>query len=377
MFEYAQKCLRVYSKYMNDSELEDKLNDLLCMDLEEFSASISESQLSVSTSCTSRAESEVIDDYNGFTSVVSYSRHTDSHVPLYKREEEQSKPEIGGGARTAEDEDKVSDNVHPRKLNTEEENYLSSLQQISSNNLMPTSAELTVLEETVPSPVGMSTAEEDSPLSDTVALSNDVNHTTPPPPPSSYPQSVPEEKTNDDQEEEDKPSLHPPMGPSMFPHMMGPPHPLMVPRLPPPYFMPYYYPPYGFPPGPWPGYIHPMMFPPMPVVPVPTSPQQPQEDKNVVDSSSDNEQSNPIEVHVTESSPSNTLVTNDIVTEKEGLSTDGSSTELQDGSSKFQPSTSLLPNSQSSDVSVHQPSPPPQQSSSQEFFTTASITTAK
>ena len=391
MFEYAQKCLRVYSKYINDSELEDKLNDLLCMELEDFSGSVSESQLSVGTSCTSRAESEVTDDYNGFTSVASYPCHTDNPIPVYKREEEQSRVEMDGDRET-EDEDGVSDgmDVHPRKLNTEEENYLSSLQlPVSGDNfsmLNPlTSAEPSTLEETVPSPVGMSTTKEDSPFSDTVA-SNDASHATHPPASSlSYSEPVSEEKTNDEQEEGVK-SPHPPMGPSMYPPMMGP-HPLMLPRLPPPYFMPYYYPPpppYGFPPNPWHGYIHPMMFPPMQVVPVPPSPQQPQEDKNGVDPASDNEQSKPAEVLIAESSPPTThdsptsLATNDQrpVSDKEaeGLSTpptDGSSTGLQDSTYKFQssaPVTSLLPTSQSNDIFVHQPPPSPQQLTSQELL---------
>lgn len=61
MFEYAQKCLRVYNKYVSDQELEDCIEELLCMSLEEFITpppQYIDGQFSVATSLTSRANSE-------------------------------------------------------------------------------------------------------------------------------------------------------------------------------------------------------------------------------------------------------------------------------------------------------------------------------
>ena len=65
MFQFARNCLYLYSKYIADPELEDTLNDLLCMQFEDFISSpmaYAEGQLSVATSFTSREESEVTED---------------------------------------------------------------------------------------------------------------------------------------------------------------------------------------------------------------------------------------------------------------------------------------------------------------------------
>ena len=57
MFEYAQKCLRLYIKYINDSEVEDHIEELLCMTFEEFIAPpthyVDQGQFSLGASLTS------------------------------------------------------------------------------------------------------------------------------------------------------------------------------------------------------------------------------------------------------------------------------------------------------------------------------------
>lgn len=62
MFEFAQNCLRFYSKYISDPELEDSLSDLLCMEFDDFIApppQYNQRDFSIVTSLTSREGSQM------------------------------------------------------------------------------------------------------------------------------------------------------------------------------------------------------------------------------------------------------------------------------------------------------------------------------
>ena len=280
MFEYAQKCLRVYSKYINDPDLEDNLSELLCMQLEDFVISVSESQLSVGTSYTSRAESETTDEHGSFTPDACHTENL--HVPANEGEEEE---EIGmeGAEEEGEVEEALESNgnskkeVHPRKLNTEQEKYLISFQQPQSLSLQPassspTSTESCTAEEAhasqvdeaalTPAPLNtvdntpqVSLASPTDPLQPQVALAHHIESTEPS---GEAGDRMEGEEAEEEEGEGEGKTAQPQGAPLMYPQMMGP-HPLMFPRFPHPFYpMPYYYPPYGFPPSPW-GYMPPVM----------------------------------------------------------------------------------------------------------------------
>lgn len=329
MFEYAKNCLRVYSKYISDPELEDNIDDLLRMQLEDFAATYaSESQLSVCTSYTSRAESEVTDERCGLTPVGTEPTHVDNSTSVDREDEsgevvtgeEREVNETGNGVGHSEDISLV-------RLNAEQENYLSSLQQPQATASLssPTSTESQTVEDTVPSPVGVFSPDANTHSvnmsTPTDSTQNNVHLS------SSSPLECPEQNRNDDQADEeprdDKQPPHtqfpPAPPPPMYPPMMNP-APFMLPRYSPqpPYLYPYYYPPYGFPPTPW-GYMpHPMMFPPVPIVPM-HAPQLQDEARETIGVSSVNEEHTKI---------------------GEGPATDGSSV-----------SSASLPISQTSDIS--------------------------
>ena len=81
MYEFAQNSLRFYSKYVSDPELEDTLNELLCMEFEEFLSAHTQryrqGDFSVGTSVTSREGSQLdIREHSHTLSDNSEERHT-------------------------------------------------------------------------------------------------------------------------------------------------------------------------------------------------------------------------------------------------------------------------------------------------------------